>query len=160
MSEGGEENPPPQQFRGPGCSELTKTPRLRPEVVSARRGEPERPSCNKSDLAILLGQVRLRLEQETRLAPRCLPRSLLIHLSTNYRASCLTLRSRDWCLVQKCESILFTHTLHTQPFLFCFEDQDGFSAAENNFKKSEYVRPVKDCIIVDDVSSRSNKRQR
>lgn len=91
LSEGGEENPPPQRFWGPGRSELTKTPRLRPEVVSARRGEPERPSCNKSDLAILLGQVRLRLKLESRLAPRCSPPPLLIHLNTNYRAFLLTL---------------------------------------------------------------------
>lgn len=62
MSEEGEENPPPQQFWGPSCYELTKTPRLWPEVVSARRGVPEHSSCNKSDLAILLGQVRLRLK--------------------------------------------------------------------------------------------------
>lgn len=91
MSEGGEENPPPQRFRGPGCSELTKTPRLRPEVVSARRGEPEHPSCNESDLAILLGQVRLRLKLESQLAPCYVPPSLLIHLETNYKALCLTL---------------------------------------------------------------------
>lgn len=70
MSEAREENPPPQRFWGLGCSELTKTPRLQPEVVSARRGEPEHPSCNKSDLAILLGQVRPRLKLESWLAPR------------------------------------------------------------------------------------------
>lgn len=62
MSEEGEENPPPQQFWRPSCYELTKTPRLWPEVVSARRGVPEHSPCNKSDLAILLGQVRLRLK--------------------------------------------------------------------------------------------------
>ena len=110
LSEGGEENPPPQRFQGLGRSELTKTPRLRPEVVSARRGEPERPSCNKSDLAILLGQVRLRLKLESRLAPRCSPPPLLIHLNTNYRAFLLTLWNIDWCLVRVCERALSLHT--------------------------------------------------
>lgn len=67
MSEEGEENPPPQQFWRPSCYELTKTPRLWPEVVSARRGVPEHSPCNKSDLAILLGQTEVRVTAATAL---------------------------------------------------------------------------------------------
>lgn len=79
---------------GRACSELTKTPRLRPEVVSVRRGEPEHPSCNKSDLAILLGQVRLRLKLESRLAPCCSPS--IAHLSERILLNLpLTLKNID-----------------------------------------------------------------
>jgi len=93
-SEGGEENPPPQRFQGQGCSALTKTPTLRPEVVSERWGVPEHPSCNKSDVAILLGQVKARLKSESGLVPCSSPHLLLILLNTillNRRPDCSVL---------------------------------------------------------------------
>ncbi len=41
-------------------------------------------------------------------------------------------------------------------FQFCSADQSGFPAAENDFKNSEYVRQIKDRVVVDVVVN-SNK---
>lgn len=59
LSEEVRENVPAQRFWRPSCSELTKTSRLWLEVVSVKRSEPEKPSCYESDLAILLGHIKV-----------------------------------------------------------------------------------------------------
>lgn len=112
MSEGrGKDFSPPQRFWGPCCSALTKTPRLRPEVVSVRRGVPEHPSCSESDLVILLGQVIFRLKLESQPTPCSSPLLLLIHVRTKYYTFFLMLRNihssqhkQTWDVICLCET--------------------------------------------------------